>query len=124
MNDETNNKRIIMDKKDYKMTKIKKNSFLFEYDIENKNVLLEKIITLDFITITRLEDSLERPALSFTTVAARKHHSFLKRFTWTKTVQCLSTHRLCLVLTLQTIATLQLLQTRPRLRVLMLLHLP
>jgi hypothetical protein len=51
MNNESNNKRIIMDKKDCKMAKINKNSFFFEYDIENKNVLLEKIITLDFITI-------------------------------------------------------------------------
>lgn len=51
MNNESNNERVIMEKKDYKMTKISKNSFLFEYDIENKTVFLEKIITLDFITI-------------------------------------------------------------------------
>jgi len=43
--------KVIMDKKDYKMTRINKNSYEFEYEIENKNILLEKIINLDFIKI-------------------------------------------------------------------------
>jgi len=43
--------KVIMDKKDYKMTRINKNSYEFEYEIENKNILLEKIVNLDFIKI-------------------------------------------------------------------------
>lgn len=51
MNNESIEQKVIMDKKDYRMTKINKNSYVFEYSIENKHILLEKIITLDFIKI-------------------------------------------------------------------------
>ena len=49
MNNELIEQNVIMDKKDYRMTKINKNTYVFEYSIENNQVLLEKIITLDFI---------------------------------------------------------------------------
>jgi hypothetical protein len=43
--------KVIMDKKDYRMTRIKKNCYSFEYVIENNNILLEKIINFDFIKL-------------------------------------------------------------------------
>ena len=46
-----NEQKIIMEKKDCKMTRIKNHSYLFEYEIINNNILLEKIINLDFIKI-------------------------------------------------------------------------
>jgi hypothetical protein len=49
--DESNKTKVIMDKKDYKMTRINKYNYLFEYEIENKNILLEKVINLEFIKL-------------------------------------------------------------------------
>jgi len=52
MNNKDENKnetKIIVNKKDYKMTRLNKNSYLFEYEIENNNIFLGKIINLDFI---------------------------------------------------------------------------
>jgi hypothetical protein len=43
--------KVIMDKKDYKMTKLDKNNYLFEYEIANKNILLENFINLEFIKL-------------------------------------------------------------------------
>jgi hypothetical protein len=43
--------KVIMDKKDYRMTRIKKNSYSSEFTIENSNILLEKIINFDFIKL-------------------------------------------------------------------------
>jgi len=48
---ESNKTKVIMDKKDYKMTRIDKYNYLFEYEIINKNILLEKVINLDFIKL-------------------------------------------------------------------------
>jgi hypothetical protein len=50
MNNE-NETKIIVNKKDHKMTRLNKHSYLFEYEIENKSILLGKIINLDFINI-------------------------------------------------------------------------
>lgn len=49
--DESNKTKVIIDKKDYKMTRIDKYNYLFEYEIENKNILLENVINLDFIKL-------------------------------------------------------------------------
>lgn len=49
--DESNKTKVIMEKKDYKMTRLDKHNYLFEYEIENKNILLEKIINLEFIKL-------------------------------------------------------------------------
>jgi hypothetical protein len=49
--DESNKIKVIMDKKDYKMIRIDKYNYLFEYEIINKNILLEKVINLDFIKL-------------------------------------------------------------------------
>jgi hypothetical protein len=49
--DESNKTKVIMNKKDYKMTRINKYNYLFEYEIENKNILLEKVINLEFIKL-------------------------------------------------------------------------
>jgi hypothetical protein len=42
--DESNKTKVIMDKKDYKMTRIDKYNYLFEYEIINNRILLEKVI--------------------------------------------------------------------------------
>lgn len=46
-----NESKTLIVNKDYKMTKIKKNTYLFEYEIENKNILLCKILDLEFIKL-------------------------------------------------------------------------
>lgn len=46
-----NEVKIIVNKKDHKMTRINNHSYLFEYEIDNKNILLRNIINLDFISI-------------------------------------------------------------------------
>jgi len=54
MNNKDENKnepKIIVNKKDHKMTRLNKNSYLFEYEIENNNILIRNIINLDFISI-------------------------------------------------------------------------
>jgi hypothetical protein len=48
---ESNKTKVIMDKKDYKMTRIDKHNYLFEYEILNKNILLENVINLEFIKL-------------------------------------------------------------------------
>ena len=48
---ESNKTKVIMDKKHYKMTRLDKNNYLFEYEITNKNILLEKVINLEFIKL-------------------------------------------------------------------------
>jgi len=50
-NENKNEPKIIVNKKDHKMTRLNKNSYLFEYEIENNNILLRNIINLDFIRI-------------------------------------------------------------------------
>jgi len=50
-NENKNETKIIVNKKDHKMTRLNKHSYLFEYEIENKNIFLGKIINLDFINI-------------------------------------------------------------------------
>lgn len=47
----TDEPKIIMDKKDYKMTRLDKQNYLFEYEIINKNILLEKVINIEFIKL-------------------------------------------------------------------------
>lgn len=47
----TTEEKIIMNKKNFKMTRINKNSYELEYEIENNTILLGKIINLDFINI-------------------------------------------------------------------------
>ncbi|NDA90438.1 MAG: hypothetical protein EBY20_05985 [Alphaproteobacteria bacterium] len=49
--DESNKTKVIMDKKDYKMTRIDKYNYLFEYEITNNKILLDKVINLDFIKL-------------------------------------------------------------------------
>ena len=49
--DEYNKTKIIMDKKDCKMTRLDKHNYLFEYEIVNNNILLEKIINMDFLKL-------------------------------------------------------------------------
>lgn len=49
--DESNKTKVIMDKKDYKMTRIDKYNYLFEYEIANNRILLEKVINLEFIKL-------------------------------------------------------------------------
>jgi len=48
---ESNKTKVIMDKKDCKMTRIDKYNYLFEYEITNNKILLEKVINLDFIKL-------------------------------------------------------------------------
>jgi hypothetical protein len=43
--------KIIVNKKDHKMTRINNQNYLFEFEIENNQILLEKIINLDFLNI-------------------------------------------------------------------------
>ena len=49
--DESNKTKVIMDKKDYKMTRLDKHNYLFEYEIKNNKILLEKVINLEFIKL-------------------------------------------------------------------------
>jgi hypothetical protein len=49
--EESNKTKVIMDKKDYKMTRIDKYNYLFEYEITSKNILLENVINLEFIKL-------------------------------------------------------------------------
>jgi len=49
--DESNKTKVIMDKKDYKMTRLDKHTYLFEYDITNNKILLEKVINLEFFKL-------------------------------------------------------------------------
>lgn len=46
-----NESKMLIVNKDYKMTKIRKNTYLFEYEIENKSILLYKILDLEFIRL-------------------------------------------------------------------------
>jgi len=48
---ESNKTKVIMDKKDCKMTRIDKYNYLFEYDITNNKILLDKVINLEFIKL-------------------------------------------------------------------------
>jgi hypothetical protein len=49
--DESNKTKVIMDKKDYKMTRIDKYNYLFEYEITNSNILLKNVINLEFFKL-------------------------------------------------------------------------
>jgi hypothetical protein len=46
-----NESKMLIVNKDYKMTKIRKNTYLFEYEIENNNILLCKILDFEFIKL-------------------------------------------------------------------------
>jgi hypothetical protein len=48
---ESNESKTIINKPDYKMTKLNKNSYLFEYEIINNGIFLDRIINLDFIKL-------------------------------------------------------------------------
>lgn len=50
-NTEDNESKILIDKKDHKMIRLKKNFYLFEYEIDNEKILLDKIVNLDLIKL-------------------------------------------------------------------------
>jgi len=50
-NAEDTESKILIDKKDHKMIRLKKNNYLFEYEISNEKILLEKIVNLELIKL-------------------------------------------------------------------------
>ena len=50
-NAEYKDAKILIDKKDHKMIRLKKNNYLFEYEISNEKILLEKIFNLELIKL-------------------------------------------------------------------------
>ena len=50
-NDNQSEAKVISNNKDYKMTRLKRNSYLFEYDINNSNIQLSKILDIDIIKL-------------------------------------------------------------------------
>jgi len=50
-NTEDTESKILIDKKDHKMIRLKKNNYLFEYEISNEKILLEKIFNLELIKL-------------------------------------------------------------------------
>jgi len=50
-NEEDKDAKVLIDKKDHKMIRLKKNNYLFEYEISNEKILLEKIVNLELIKL-------------------------------------------------------------------------